>query len=218
MSVFNQLIDESMDSRLQSVCSQDIDDSLLGNFRFLKKKIGTLVNDETHCMQTHVVDLDFFERATLLRLENLGMRVEKTFVKRKKKTTIALNTPEKIDDDQADGDKSRENETKTDDGKGGNETQGNTEETTVVMYEIEKILDEQVSKCLDIFDIIDSDGDGNGKPCEQDVTVKLDDDNGHSETDDSKIVNILKIDKKTKLSFDDILSSMHNDYYEQKYK
>ncbi|GJQ67392.1 hypothetical protein Trydic_g5086 [Trypoxylus dichotomus] len=210
MSVFNQLINDSKDSRLQSVCTQDIDDSLLGNFRFLKKKISTLVKDESHCMQTHVVDLDFFERSTLLRLEKLGMRVEKTLVKRKKKITDILNTPEKLNDDQVDND---EKNTDTDLKCNENENLANGEETTIVMYEIEKILDEQVNKCLDIFNIPD---ETNESVCEA-ATPKADE-SSQIESDENKVVNILKIDKKTKLSFDDILSSMHNDYYEEKYK
>lgn len=206
MSVFHKLIQESLDTRLQNICTQDIDESLLGNFRFLRGRVRHLINDESHCMQTHVVDLDFFERATLLRLEQLGMKVEKTLVKRKKKIPETLLTPEKTVDNCND-----EKALLNGDAKVEGDNQSNTDETTIVMYEIEKILNEQVNKCIDIFQLMDGDKMYNDMSSTKDQAH-------YNEVDDNTIVNILKIERKIKLSFDDILSSMHNDYYEHKYK
>lgn len=208
MAVFHRLIKESADTRLQNICTQDLDDSLLGNFRFLKKRIRTLVNDESHSMQTHVVDLDFFERATLLRLEQLGMRVEKTLVKRRKRSSERIQIPDDEKTDVRDDTEQQKTEVNVDD--------TNIGEATIVMYEIEKILDEHVNKCLDIFDLTDE----RDKNDADNYLISLTEENAKKDDqeDVKGVVNILKIDRKTKLSFDDILSSMHNDYYEQKYK
>lgn len=60
MSVFNQIIDETVDPRLQTVTTRDADERQLSTFRAIKKKIPELISDENHCLQTHIIDLQYF--------------------------------------------------------------------------------------------------------------------------------------------------------------
>ena len=111
------------------------------------------------------------EKATLLRLKELGINVEKTYVKRKRLVK-----------------------------KQGNSVDGESEieetEITVAMYEI---------------------WDGCSDNCENMKDVNESSTKPDSTPEENKLINIFKIEKRVALSFDHILSSIHNDYYEYKY-
>lgn len=89
MAVFNKVIRDSLDPRLVSMPTSESDAQLASmgapNNRTLRVAIPLLMPNENHAMQTHCVDLDYFERAVLLRLEQMGLRVQKTVYKKKGK-------------------------------------------------------------------------------------------------------------------------------------
>lgn len=60
MSVFNQIIDDTVDPRLQTVSTRDADERQLSTFKAIQRKIPGLVADENHCLQTHIIDLQYF--------------------------------------------------------------------------------------------------------------------------------------------------------------
>nr|XP_022901310.1 G1/S-specific cyclin-E1 [Onthophagus taurus] len=163
MAVFHKVLKNSNDPRLKTTFPiQDLEDnSNTSSLRFLKKRVPGLVSDELHCLQTHVVDLDYFEKSTIQRVEDLGFRIEKVYMKKVKKngTKDEKDNTEKDEEEQV-------------------------EETTVVVYEIEKI-----NGCVDK------------------------DEGEDEETDDENVLNLLKVTKKAGASFDAILGSLHNDCY-----
>ncbi|XP_018320665.1 G1/S-specific cyclin-E1 isoform X1 [Agrilus planipennis] len=191
MAVFYKVIRDTPDPKLHSIPTHEIDQRQLACYRYIRTKVPDLVPDENHSLQTHSVDLDYFEKATLMRLEQMGLRVEKTYIKKKKEKQKS-NTPEKCKEDCQDK-KNREEE----------------EEMTLVIFDIEKVLDDAVSaldkKKTDETESTDSSPDSvksstrstdtltcfspSSIPCEADIFTK---------------------DPKTKLTFDEILARLHD--------
>lgn len=162
MAVFYKVIRDSSDPKLQSAPSHGMKTCPL------KVPLQYAAPDENHSMQTHCIDLDYFEKATLLRLEQMGFRVQKTYVKKIKK---------KNKEEKREGDENSTNE---------------EDETTVVMFDIEKI---NMETCI-------------APECKS-STADQKDEESSVEVKVGSNVNIFSIEKKTRVSFDDILASIH---------
>lgn len=160
MAVFYKVIRDSPDPKLQSAPCHGSQNCPL------KVPLQYATPDENHSLQTHCIDLDYFEKATLLRLEQMGMRAQKMLVKKTKKKTK---------EDMKEGDENSSNE---------------EEETIVVMFDIEKI---SMETCIAPESVLIS-----KKDRENSVEVKV-----------GSNVNIFALEKKTRVSFDDILASIH---------
>lgn len=164
MAVFYKVIRDTSDPRLHSVPSCENEHQNNSATASLRHSVPNVVVNENHSMQTHCVDLDYFERATLLRLEQMGLKVEKTYMKKIKKKT-----------------KPKE---------GNGESAASTteqEETTVVMFDVEKItMEKSIAP--------EAPTDGDDEPEELVPSVN---------------VNIFCIEKKTRVTFDDILASIN---------
>lgn len=60
MSIINKSISESDDPRLHSLIQQETDERQLASFRSARKHTPNMISDESHLMQTHVIDLKFY--------------------------------------------------------------------------------------------------------------------------------------------------------------
>ncbi|KAJ8980983.1 hypothetical protein NQ317_013437 [Molorchus minor] len=118
MAVFYHVLRDSPDPRLQS-CKADatVDEQSCTSLASIRYRIKDLVKDENHALQTHVVNMEYFEKSTIIRLEQMGLKVERTYV-RKKRSNKARDEDKKSDDE------SRENE---------------DDYNLVCMYDIEKV-------------------------------------------------------------------------------
>lgn len=83
MSVFYTVLKKTNDVRLVSLPDLKRDERQLASLRALKQTIPDLIQTEDHSIQTHYVDLDIYEKATLCRLEQFGLHVRKIYVKPK---------------------------------------------------------------------------------------------------------------------------------------
>ncbi|XP_057658839.1 G1/S-specific cyclin-E1 [Diorhabda carinulata] len=106
MAVFYHVIRDSPDPRLQS-CKGDnaVDEPATNSLDSIRHNVKNLVKDENHSLQTHVVNMEYFEKSAIIRLEQMGLKVERTYVKKKKdKTSSSIceeNSKEnEIDDPQ----------------------------------------------------------------------------------------------------------------------
>lgn len=72
MSVFNKILNSSKDLRLQTVGQQESDERLMATFRSIRTNCPNLISDENHALQTHIVDLECYEKTVVLRLEEMG--------------------------------------------------------------------------------------------------------------------------------------------------
>lgn len=71
MYIFNQVITEANDPRLLSMPHQPEDERLTASLNALRENNPCLVSDEAHRLQTHVIDLEYFEKTVALRSEIL---------------------------------------------------------------------------------------------------------------------------------------------------
>ncbi|XP_045481886.1 G1/S-specific cyclin-E1 [Harmonia axyridis] len=73
MAVFYHVLQNSKDTRLQS-CSVHIanDEQSQRSLEILRKSCKTVVPDENHSLQTHAVNMDFFEQSAIIRMEQMG--------------------------------------------------------------------------------------------------------------------------------------------------
>ncbi|VEN45082.1 unnamed protein product [Callosobruchus maculatus] len=92
MAVFYHVIRDSPDPRLQSCKAESNDEAAMAILDNIRCKVKNLVKDENHSLQTHVVNMEHFEKSAIIRLEQMGLKVERTYVKKKDSKTI-----EKID-------------------------------------------------------------------------------------------------------------------------
>nr|CAH7752674.1 unnamed protein product [Callosobruchus chinensis] len=114
MAVFYHVIRDSPDPRLQSCKAESNDEATMAILDNIRCKVKNLVKDENHSLQTHVVNMEHFEKSAIIRLEQMGLKVERTYVKKKDNKTI-----EKIDyDDDKDS---------------------NDDYNLICMYELEKL-------------------------------------------------------------------------------
>lgn len=94
MSFFHTVLSNENNPRLLSVLgnltmnsfstssnNDTADESQAASYRAIRAAVPNLVRDEKHSMQTHCVDLDYYERAVVLRLEWLGFKVSKMYTK-----------------------------------------------------------------------------------------------------------------------------------------
>lgn len=81
-----------------------------------------LVKDENHSLQTHVVNMEYFEKSAIIRLEQMGLKVERTYVKKNKKSPSQS--------DSKDEDDCKENE---------------EDFNVICMYELEKLTSDAVA-------------------------------------------------------------------------
>lgn len=81
-----------------------------------------LVKDENHSLQTHVVNMEYFEKSAIIRLEQMGLKVERTYVKKNKKIMNEI--------DCKDEDDCKENE---------------DDFNVICMYELEKLTSDAVA-------------------------------------------------------------------------
>lgn len=84
-------------------------------------KVKDLVKDENHSLQTHVINMEYFEKSAIIRLEQMGLKVEKTYVTKNKK----LNDKADCKDDDC-----KENE---------------EDYNVLCMYELEKLTSDAVA-------------------------------------------------------------------------
>ncbi|KAG5899043.1 hypothetical protein JTB14_000067 [Gonioctena quinquepunctata] len=119
MAVFYHVLKDSPDPKLQS-CKGDpvVEDQSNTSLDSIRHTVKNLVKDENHSLQTHVVNMEYFEKSAIIRLEQMGLKVEKTYVKKKKN--------EKKIEEHADN--------KDDEPKGNEDAQN-----LVCMYELEKL-------------------------------------------------------------------------------
>ncbi|KAK4871549.1 hypothetical protein RN001_015673 [Aquatica leii] len=94
MAVYYTVLRDTDDPRLHSVLYQETDDCQNATYDSMKICIPKLTNVDNHTMQTHVINTQHFEQATLLRLRRMGLTVEKTY--EPVKTTVV---PEDESDD-----------------------------------------------------------------------------------------------------------------------
>lgn len=80
-----------------------------------------LVKDENHSLQTHVVNMEYFEKSAIIRLEQMGLKVERTYVKKNKKTKDQIECKDEED--------CKENE----------------DYNVICMYELEKLTSDAVA-------------------------------------------------------------------------
>ncbi|CAG9856936.1 unnamed protein product [Phyllotreta striolata] len=85
MAVFYHVIRDSDDPKLQSCKDGSIEEQGSAGLENIRHKVRNLVKDENHSLQTHVVNLDYFEKSAIIRLEQMGLKVQKTYVKKKEK-------------------------------------------------------------------------------------------------------------------------------------
>lgn len=83
MSVFYTVLKKTNDVRLSSLPDLKQDERQLASLSALRTSIPDLIPTEDHYIQTHYVDLDIYEKATLCRLEQLGLQVRKIYVRPK---------------------------------------------------------------------------------------------------------------------------------------
>lgn len=99
MAVFYHVIRDSCDPKLISckgeIAAEEAANRTLANIRF---NVKNLVKDENHSLQTHVVNMDYFEKSAIIRLEQMGLKVEKTYVKKRKSQKNDDIEKEDIDD------------------------------------------------------------------------------------------------------------------------
>ncbi|KAJ8923310.1 hypothetical protein NQ315_001868 [Exocentrus adspersus] len=84
MAVFYHVLRDSPDPRLLS-CKGDVsvDDHSCTSLASVRHKVKDLVKNENHSLQTHVVNMEYFEKSAIIRLEQMGLKVEKTYVKKR---------------------------------------------------------------------------------------------------------------------------------------
>ncbi|KAH1015773.1 hypothetical protein HUJ04_007108 [Dendroctonus ponderosae] len=109
MAAFYLVLRDSSDPRLTS-CKSDTPQDDQGNHHFdsLRLRVPDLVKNENHSLQTHVVNMEYFEKAAILRLEQMGLKVERTYVNKNNTNSPEKSpeesqdnsTPEKSPDDQ----------------------------------------------------------------------------------------------------------------------
>lgn len=58
-----------------------VENNQVASYRAIRAAIPNLIRDENHLMQTHFLDLDYYERGVVLRLEWLGFKVKKVYNK-----------------------------------------------------------------------------------------------------------------------------------------
>ncbi|XP_017781654.1 PREDICTED: G1/S-specific cyclin-E [Nicrophorus vespilloides] len=168
MAVFHHIIQKTYDPRLVSVVPFIDDERLEGSLRFLRKNVPNIVFNENHSIQTHLINLDMFEKSVLVRLQWCGLNVEKVYIK-KVKTDLGDTEYESCKDE--------------------NPEKGHS----VVMYELTPSLER----------IADPDAPPPLHPTDADY--------------EGGKVNIFKLAQKTTVTFDDILSSIHNDSASHKF-
>lgn len=150
-----------------------VENNQLASYRAIRAAIPNLVRDENHLMQTHFLDLDYYERAVVLRLEWLGFKVKKVYNKASESKASsckicegACNCTVVLDaQDQSRG------EDETGD-------QGKVEETppTAVMYEVERKPRKLVTKTasgtkVDAESADSTDSTENKAPVDEDVNI-----------------------------------------------
>lgn len=135
MAAFYLVLRDTPDPRLIS-CKSDTpqEDQGQAQLASIRHNVPNLVKDENHSLQTHVVNMEYFERSAIIRLEQMGLKVERTFVNRKKKRQSDSES-EKPEDD------TKENRPENQD----------SEEDMVCMYDVEKVTCDAVA--LDDSDI-----------------------------------------------------------------
>ncbi|XP_060522835.1 G1/S-specific cyclin-E2 [Cylas formicarius] len=126
MAAFYLVLRDTTDPRLVS-CKVDSvpEDQGVKHLASVRLKVPQLVKDENHSLQTHVVNLEYFEKSAIIRLEQMGLKVERTFVPKKQKTPVP--SPER--------DEVKENRHQDDE----------QEVETVCMYDIEKLTCDAVA-------------------------------------------------------------------------
>ncbi|XP_030756662.1 G1/S-specific cyclin-E1 [Sitophilus oryzae] len=135
MAAFYLVLRDTPDPRLIS-CKSDTpqEDQSQPHLASIRQKVPELVKDENHSLQTHVVNMEYFEKSAIIRLEQMGLKVEKTYVSKKK------NKEEKSQSDLSE-DESKENRPQPEE----------TEDDLICMYDVEKISCDAVA--LDDSDI-----------------------------------------------------------------
>ncbi|KAK9889476.1 hypothetical protein WA026_004750 [Henosepilachna vigintioctopunctata] len=73
MAVFYHVLQNSKDPRLQS-CTVDIsnDEHSQRSLEVIRQNCKDVVLDENHSLQTHAVNMDFFEQSAIIRMEQMG--------------------------------------------------------------------------------------------------------------------------------------------------
>ncbi|CAG9767254.1 unnamed protein product [Ceutorhynchus assimilis] len=133
MAAFYLVLRDTPDPRLMS-CKSDVPQEEHGqpHLASLKYRVPNLIKDENHSLQTHVVNMEYFEKSAILRLEQMGLKVERTYVNKNKQPQSEL-------------------EETSDDTKENRPDNQETEEDLVCMYDVEKVSCDAVA--LDDSDI-----------------------------------------------------------------
>ncbi|KAF7282087.1 cyclin E [Rhynchophorus ferrugineus] len=120
MAVFYLVLRDTPDPKLVS-CKTDTSEEDQGQSHLCsaRHKVPQLVKDENHSLQTHVVNMEYFEKSAIIRLEQMGLKVQKTYISRKKHKEIKAESPE---------DDLKENKPDSED----------LDEDMVCMYDVEK--------------------------------------------------------------------------------
>lgn len=87
MRGFNSIINQAHDPRLASIVPAQDDERLNRSFCYTRRHVPKLIKNEDHSIQTHLIDLDYFERSVLHRIEEFGIQVRKAFVRKYKSSS-----------------------------------------------------------------------------------------------------------------------------------
>ncbi|KAF5288805.1 hypothetical protein FQA39_LY15233 [Lamprigera yunnana] len=80
MAVYYFVLRDTDDPRLYTVQSYNEDIRKISAYDSVNMSVPKLSQAEGYTMQTHLVNMDYFEQATLLRLQRMGLTVEKLYV------------------------------------------------------------------------------------------------------------------------------------------
>ncbi|XP_050302535.1 G1/S-specific cyclin-E1 [Anthonomus grandis grandis] len=124
MAAFYLVLRDTPDPRLIS-CKSDTpqDDKGFPNLESKRHRIPQLVKDENHSLQTHVVNMEYFEKSAIIRLEQMGLKVERTYVSKNKKSSAQSPGSPKTPDDTKENSRPEVEEN----------------EDLVCMYDVEKV-------------------------------------------------------------------------------
>ncbi|KAL1489143.1 hypothetical protein ABEB36_014085 [Hypothenemus hampei] len=132
MAAFYLVLRDTPDPKLIS-CKSDTPQEEHGqpHLASVRNRVPNLVKDENHSLQTHVVNMEYFEKSAVIRLEQMGLKVERTYVSKKKRNTNQAEAD--LSEKSPDTKENRPQDTEDD------------EEDLVCMYDVEKVACDAVA-------------------------------------------------------------------------
>lgn len=72
MAVFYHVLRDSNDYRLQSAHEMVPDEDTVRSFEAIGKRVRSIIPDENHSFQSHTINMEFFEKSTILRINRMN--------------------------------------------------------------------------------------------------------------------------------------------------